>query len=78
MKDLKIVVVRQAGESGQLYGSVTARDLAKVIVDLGFGVDKRQIILNKPIKSLGLYPIEIVLHPEVKVAGMANVAQSLE
>lgn len=78
MKDLKIVVVRQAGESGQLYGSVTARDLAKVIVDLGFSVDKRQIILNKPIKSLGLYPIEVVLHPEVKVAGTANVAQSLE
>lgn len=78
MQNLKVVVVRQAGESGQLYGSVTARDLASTIINMGFNIDKRQVILNKPIKSLGLYPIEVQLHPEVKVIGTANIAQSLE
>ncbi|MBL0337823.1 MAG: 50S ribosomal protein L9 [Rhodospirillaceae bacterium] len=78
MQNLTVVVVRQAGESGQLYGSVTVRDLANAIVEMGFTVDKRQIVLNKSIKALGLYPIQVQLHPEVKIEATANIAQSLE
>lgn len=78
MQNLTVVVVRQAGESGQLYGSVTVRDLANAITAMGFTVDKRQIVLNKSIKALGLYPIQVQLHPEVKIEATANIAQSLE
>lgn len=78
LQGLSIVIVRQAGESGQLYGSVSARDLAEAVSQAGFTVEKRQIVLERPIKSLGLHPVRIVLHPEVAVTVTANVAQSAE
>lgn len=78
LQGLSVVIVRQAGESGQLYGSVSARDLAEAVSQAGFTVEKRQIVLERAIKSLGLHPVRVVLHPEVAVTITANVAQSVE
>jgi large subunit ribosomal protein L9 len=78
LEGLKVVVIRQAGESGQLYGSVSARDIADAVAEAGFTIEKRQVVLDRPIKSLGLNPVRIVLHPEVSVGISANVAQSAE
>jgi large subunit ribosomal protein L9 len=75
---LTVVIVRQAGESGQLYGSVSARDIADAVTEAGFTIEKRQVVLERPIKNLGLHPLRIVLHPEVSVGISANVAQSVE
>ena len=78
LKGLQLVIVRQAGESGQLYGSVSARDIAEAVTAAGFTIGKRQVVLDRPIKSTGLHPVRIVLHPEVSVMVTANVAQSAE
>jgi large subunit ribosomal protein L9 len=75
---LHVVLIRQAGESGQLYGSVSARDIADAVTAAGFTVDKRQIVLDRPIKNLGLHRLRVMLHPEVPVTVTANVAQSAE
>jgi large subunit ribosomal protein L9 len=75
---LKVVIVRTAGESGQLYGSVSARDISDAVTEAGVTVERRQIVLDKPIKTLGLHPVRVVLHPEVAVTVTANVAQSAE
>jgi large subunit ribosomal protein L9 len=73
-----VVIVRQAGESGQLYGSVTARDIADAVTQAGFTIGRSQVVLEKAIKTLGLYKHRVVLHPEVSVSVTVNVAQSLE
>jgi large subunit ribosomal protein L9 len=78
LEGLTVVVIRQAGESGHLYGSVAARDIAEAVTAAGFTVDKRQIVLERPIKALGLHPVRVMLHPEVGVTVTANVAQSAE
>lgn len=78
MEGLSVVVLRQAGESGQLYGSVSARDLAEAVSKAGFTVERRQVVLDRPIKSLGIYPVRVMLHPEVSVTVSANIAQSAE
>jgi large subunit ribosomal protein L9 len=78
LEGLQVVVVRQAGESGQLYGSVSARDIADAVTAGGFTIERRQVVLDRPIKSTGLHSVRIVLHPEVSVAITANVAQSAE
>lgn len=78
MVGVKVIIIRQAGESGQLYGSVTARDIAMAITEVGFTVTRGQVVLDKAIKTLGLYPMRVVLHPEVSVQVTANVAQSAE
>ena len=70
------VAIRQAGDTGQLYGSVSPRDMAEVIAAGGFSVDKRQVILDKPIKNLGLHVVTVQLHPEVSVKVTMNVARS--
>ena len=75
---IKVVLIRQAGETGQLFGSVNARDLAEAVTAAGFTIDRRQVILDRPIKTLGLHPIRVALHPEVIVAVTANVAKSTE
>jgi large subunit ribosomal protein L9 len=75
---LTVVIIRQAGESGQLYGSVSARDIADAVTEAGFTIEKRQVVLDRPIKNLGLHPVRVVLHPEVSVTVTANVAQSPE
>ena len=78
LEGLSVVIVRQAGESGQLYGSVSARDIAEAVTEAGFTIERRQVVLDRPIKSLGLHPVRVVLHPEVQVTVSANVAQSAE
>lgn len=78
IEGLHVVLIRQAGESGQLYGSVSSRDIADAVTAAGFTVDRRQIVLDRPIKSLGLHPLRVMLHPEVGVTVTANVAQSAE
>lgn len=78
LEGLTVVLVRQAGESGQLYGSVSARDIAEAVTEAGFTIEKQQVVLDKPIKNLGLHPVRVVLHPEVSVTVTANVAQSAE
>ena len=78
IEGLSVVVVRQAGESGQLYGSVSARDIAEAVSEAGFTIEKHQVVLERPIKTLGLHSVRIVLHPEVSVLITANVAQSTE
>jgi large subunit ribosomal protein L9 len=69
-------VIRQAGESGQLYGSVTTRDLADAVTAGGFSVSRNQVNLSQPIKTIGLHKIEIVLHAEVLATITLNVARS--
>ncbi|HKY95453.1 MAG TPA: 50S ribosomal protein L9 [Kiloniellales bacterium] len=75
---LSVVVIRQAGESGQLYGSVTARDIAEAVDQSGVSVERQQIVLDRPIKSLGLHRLRVRLHPEVSVGITVNVARSAE
>ena len=71
-------VIRQAGETGVLYGSVSTRDLAELITQGGFSVNRDQVVLNAPIKTLGLHAVPVVLHPEVDVSVTINVARSPE
>src|SRR5215469_3424263 len=78
LEGLSVVVIRQAGESGQLYGSVSARDVAEAVTRAGFTIEKHQVVLERPIKNLGMHPVRLVLHPEVSVTITANVAQSAE
>src|SRR5262249_8051218 len=78
LEGLSVVVVRQAGESGQLYGSVSPRDIAEAVTEAGFTIEKRQVVMERPIKNLGLHSLRIVLHPEVSIGITANVAQSAE
>ena len=72
------VVIRQAGESGQLYGSVSTRDIAEIMGADKYKVSRDQIVLNTPIKTLGLYTMPVRLHPEVEVSVTVNVARSAE
>ncbi|PPB81284.1 LSU ribosomal protein L9P [Albidovulum inexpectatum] len=72
------VILRSASDSGALYGSVTTRDAAQAATEAGFTVDRRQIVLSRPIKELGLHEIQIDLHPEVSVKVKLNVARTLE
>lgn len=74
----QFVIIRQASEAGSLYGSVAARDVAEAATANGFTVERRQIVLDRPVKELGLHPIRIVLHPEVDATIRVNVARSRE
>jgi large subunit ribosomal protein L9 len=78
MEGLSVVLVRQAGETGQLYGSVTARDIADAVIAAGFTIAHRQVRIDRPIKTLGLVQTRVMLHPEVDVAVTVNVAKSEE
>lgn len=75
---LSIILVRQASDSDQLYGSVTTRDIAQQVTESGFTIDRRQVELDRPIKTVGLHQIRVRLHPEVAVSVTANVARSAE
>jgi large subunit ribosomal protein L9 len=72
------IVIRQAGETGQLYGSVSTRDIATAVSEGGFSVERRQVLLDRPIKSLGLHEVRISLHGEVEPHVVVNVARSDE
>lgn len=70
------VAIRSAGDTGQLYGSVATRDIAEAVTAGGFTIDRRQVILERPIKNLGVHPVRVALHPEVVVTVSLNVARS--
>lgn len=74
----KTVIIRQASEAGQLYGSVSGRDIADSVVEKGFKVDRTQVRMDRAYKLLGLYPVKINLHPEVTVEVTINIARSQE
>jgi len=72
------VLIRQAGEAGQLYGSVSSRDIADEIVKSGARIDRSAVVLDKPIKTIGLYDVRVRLHAEVSVNVKVNVARSTD
>jgi large subunit ribosomal protein L9 len=72
------VIIRSASDAGALYGSVTTRDAAEAATAGGFTVDRGQVVLDKPIKDLGLHSVSVVLHPEVTVKITLNIARSVE
>ena len=72
------VLIRQAAETGQLYGSVTIRDIAAAIKEAGFDVERRYVFLEKPIKDLGIYSVKLNLHPEVTQTILVNVARTAD
>jgi len=74
----QFIVIRSASDAGALYGSVTTRDAAEAATAAGFTVDKKQVVLAKPIKDLGLHAVHVLLHPEVDVTIDLNVARSEE
>ena len=78
MEGLTVVIIRQAGESGSLYGSVSARDIAEASAAAGLSMHRNQVVLEQPIKTLGLSKVRIALHPEVSLTVTANVARSQE
>jgi large subunit ribosomal protein L9 len=75
---LKVVIIRQAGESGSLYGSVSSRDIAEAATAAGLSITRQQVVLSDPIKTLGLTDVRVVLHPEVVISITANVARTPE
>jgi len=72
------IIIRQAGETGQLYGSVSTRDIAQIGTEQGFTINRNQVNLNHPIKSIGLHSVTVSLHPEVDVTITVNVARSID
>jgi len=72
------IAIRQAGDTGQLYGSVTSRDIAELMTNEGVDVERNQILLTRPIKVLGLHEVMVGLHPEVEVKVTVNVARTSE
>jgi large subunit ribosomal protein L9 len=75
---LSVVIIRQAGESGSLYGSVSSRDIADGCAAAGLTVSRQQVVLEQPIKMLGLTTVRVILHPEVSLPVTVNVARSPE
>ena len=75
---LSVVIIRQAGESGSLYGSVSARNVAEATTEAGLTITREQVLLEHPIKTLGLARVRVALHPEVSVPVIVNVARSQE
>jgi large subunit ribosomal protein L9 len=73
-----VQLIRQASNTGQLYGSVSARDIAEALEGVGAKVAKSQVVLDRPIKAIGVYEVKIALHPEVAVTVKVNVARSPE
>jgi large subunit ribosomal protein L9 len=71
-------VIRQAGDTGQLYGSVSTRDIAAAITEGGFSIERKQVMLDRPIKTLGLHELRISLHGEVEPRVVINVARSAD
>lgn len=78
LNDRIFVVVRSAGESGHLYGSVTTKDIAEILANEGFEVARTQIALNNPLKTIGLHNLNIALHSDVVVNIVVNIARSVE
>ena len=77
MQDLAVNMVRAASEMGQLFGSVTSRDIAEAVTEAGFSINRNQVIMDRAIKTLGLTETRIRLHPEVSITVIVNIARSL-
>jgi large subunit ribosomal protein L9 len=75
---LTVTIIRAAGESGQLYGSVTSRDIAESVSKKGIKISRQQVTLDRALKTLGLEPIRVTLHPEISVEIVANIARTDE
>ena len=73
---LSVVIIRQAGESGGLYGSVSGRDISDATTAAGLTIDRTQVVLDHPIKTLGLRQVRVMLHPEVVIQVGVNVART--
>jgi large subunit ribosomal protein L9 len=78
MKTLTVTLIRTAGESGILYGSIRARDIADAVIASNYKIERSQVQLIKPIKHLGLHPVRVSLHPDVSFELTVNIAQSEE
>ena len=78
MTNVNVILVRQAGDTGQLYGSVSARDISDALTEIGYTISRNQVRQASPIKNLGLHLVSILLHPEVMIEVTANVARSVE
>ncbi len=78
LNGLSFVVLRQAGDTGQLYGSVSTRDISDAVTAGGFTIERAQVLLDRPIKNLGLHAVRVSLHPEVEIKVTANVARTEE
>ncbi|WCL52785.1 50S ribosomal protein L9 [Gimibacter soli] len=78
MADLKVIMIRAAGESGQLYGSVSSRDIAEAVADAGGKINRSQVVLDRAIKTIGLHEVAIRLHAEVSVKVVVNIARSAD
>ncbi len=76
MADVKVIMIRAAGESGQLYGSVSSRDIADAVTEAGVAINRTQVVLDRAIKTLGLHDVVVRLHPEVAVTVIVNIARS--
>jgi large subunit ribosomal protein L9 len=74
----RFTVIRQAGDTGQLYGSVSTRDVSDAVTAGGFTIDRVQVLLDRPIKNLGVHAVRVGLHPEVEIKVMLNVARTQE
>jgi large subunit ribosomal protein L9 len=72
------IIIRTAGDTGQLYGSVSTRDIAEAVTEGGFTLNRNQVVLDRPIKSLGLHELQLSLHPEVPVTINVNVARTAD
>jgi large subunit ribosomal protein L9 len=77
MSDLAVSMVRAASEMGQLFGSVTSRDIAEAVTKAGYTINRSQVVMDRAIKTLGLNDVRIRLHPEVSVSVTVNIARSL-
>ena len=77
MQNLTVSMVRAASEMGQLFGSVTSRDIAEAVTEAGFTITRNQVIMDRSIKTLGLTETRIRLHPEVSITVVVNIARSL-
>ncbi len=75
---LAVVILRQAGESGVLYGSVSSRDIAVAVTDSGYMLNRNQVAIEQPIKTLGVFTVRLALHPDVSASVTVNVARSQE
>jgi large subunit ribosomal protein L9 len=78
LEGTKVAIIRQAGDMGQLYGSVSTRDIASGVTEAGFTVSRQQIILDRALKNIGLHDVAVKLHPEVIVNVIVNIARTEE
>jgi len=78
MEGLKVVLIRAAGESGQLYGSVSSRDISDAVTEAGVAINRNQVVLDRAIKTLGLHDVVVRLHPEVAETVVVNIARSAD